>query len=824
MSKRSSRRLFLPLFCLATFCFGTGPLVMAQTPPADTAATELANRFESMALITATNAKPGSPTWKMTSSLLEAASRLNPKEPRYLRTLLESRLQSSDMEGAIAALKAYLTLVPRDEFAQTRLINLYVSRMQTADAIMGYLHSLVVKTAVSAPVRAHAAVLCAQTLLDHSQSAEALKMLDVALQIDPLSYPALRMKYRMSQKEPVPTRCGLLLAMLRANPLDPEAADLLAGEMARMGLAEPSAIWYSHAASLYQVTGRARAADLGKGGATELYLCDHPSDATSVIDGYLSNIPEDADAWSIRLAMAKDVSGDPAAYDNLTRRAIQDLTDELERVRFTAGAPDVTTQPYNAEVEPATTQPLADVPDLSGDMPLLVKANKPSLTDTYIADASDLAWMRLYFLRDAGDQTQAILDELGKMLPADDVVLARLTGWSYLVRSKWPEARQKLAAVADRDPYAALGLVLLDDHDGDKSAADALARSTLAAHPSGAAAAVLYSAFRSRGAKVIPIGQAEAVKTAVAAFPLDWFNIISRPQEFYSITCEPLATLVGYGQAMLARVTIANTSNYDIAMGEQAALRPEIVFNASARGLVEKQLPGAVVDLFWQKLILRKGEAASQVVRLDRGDVARLISERPEVPVDIQFSLITNPIASKQGVAPGAAGYEEPFNAIIERAGSPMGVSEYRKKLYDVIVSGSPSDRLCALETAVTFALALREGANGNDESLAAAKELFDRARQGEADADPAVKAWAQYVFSLTDSVDQRTSDVQGLTSGDEWYCRLLGLTAAQRLSDHGALAASALADDPDPTVKGYAKALTDVLAAIAAAQQMPKQ
>jgi tetratricopeptide (TPR) repeat protein len=826
----------------------------APQPGASHAAcVELADRLEAMAYYSAANYKPIPSLIHQTTALLQAAARLNPTEPRYLRLLYQAYLQSNDPDGAIAAMQAYLTLVPDDQFAQVKLINLYVSKMQTVDSILAYLHGVVTKTALPPAVRAHAAVVCAQTLLDHAQRDEALKMLDSALVIEPLNDAALKLKYKLAPDDTVSRRCGLLLAMLRSNPMDPDAAAALADNLADQGMPEASAIWYSQAANLFQLLGQPRSESVGKGGATELYLCNHGVDAAGVIDSYLNAVPADADGWAIRLAIAKDIGSDPAAFEALARRAVNEVTNRLQTVRAAMGATNATTQPSDtsdASTPPAmaptavgpadltvapTTAPAAapimlsvssvDPPDMTGDIDLLAKANQQQLTDAYISAAGDLAWLRLYFLRDAGAGTQRVLDGLGKLLSPDDLLVTRLTGWSYLVQGKYDEARQKLTGIADRDPYAALGVMALDDQDGKKAEADALAKTALVNHPSGPLAAVFYSAYRQRGAKVGAGPQMAAIAAELKAFPGDWLGIVSQPQQYYTITAEPLQTDYPYGKAILCRVTILNTGDYDLTMGEQGVLRPDLVFAATAHGLVEKQITEPILDQFWQRLLLPRGQSCSQIMRLDRGAVIQLLGQQPQIPIDLLYAVTTNPIPTKQGFVIGGAGYQVAFGQMTERNGTPIGTPEDRSKIYDRITGADPADRFCAAETCVTFGLGLRSAASGDNaqQQLTGAGEMFDHARQAEADADHAVRAWAQYLFVLAAAPDQQLAAIQKLTTSDDWYARLLGVIASQRTPDHGALVAGAMGEDSDPLVKAFAKSVTDYITyAVAAAATQP--
>jgi tetratricopeptide (TPR) repeat protein len=814
----------------AAECRGAAP-----APPAP-AAIELAERLESLAYgdTDSPNAIPAA--WREAEALLKAAARLNPAEPRFTRMLYQACIGAEDSSGAQAALLSYLTAVPDDQYAQAKLIDLYLARMQTAESMLNYMRSLVGKTALPGPVRAHAAVICAQTLLERSQRDEALKMLNTALQIDPLCISALRIKLNLTGDEGPSRRCGLLLAILRANPLDADAATTLADQLALLGLPEASAIWYAQAATIYQYTNQPRSQQLGKGASTELYLCDHGSDAQQLLDIYLNSVPDDADAWTIRLAIAEDTPSGESAYQALTHRAVNAALHALQSIRAAMGdenaeadaaaaaAAPAATQPapLAGSTPPPTTQPLDPTPDMSDDMRLLVRADQRQLTDDYINAVGNLAWIRLYFLRDAGEETQRVIDVLAGLLRPDDPLLARLTGWSYLVRGQWPEARQKLGAVADRDAYAAMGMVYVLDQAGNRAGGDLLAQRLLALHPSGPLAAVLFSAFHGRGAKIIPMPQADAVTAAVQAFPRDWLNIFTQPQEFYTVTAEPLEREVVFPQAILARITIQNVGDYDITMGDQGTLRPQMVFDAVMRGLVDKQIGQTAYDQFWQRLVLAKGQFASQIVRLDRGDLLTQLTQQPDVPIDVQFSVIFNPIAGDQGYVVGPAGCRAPFIAMSERSATSIDTADERKKLYDLLSKGRPEQRMRAVTAAGTFYGRLRTAAAGItiNQSVAMAKEMFDHTLAASSDADPMVQAWARYYAIAISPPDRQADLVQQLAQSDAWYGRLLAVIAAEKsLPDGGAVAAGALSGDPDPVVRDYASAVSDKIRAAAASQ-----
>jgi tetratricopeptide (TPR) repeat protein len=819
---------------------GGGVCLAQNTAPPDTGETELADRFESIALNITTRTPPTPVNLRSADVLLRAAAKLNPAEPHLARELAEVRLNRNDYLGAEEALRSYLTILPDDQYAQTTLIDLYVRNMQTADTILAYLHKLIPETQLAAPVRAYAAVKCAEILLNRSQKDQAIKMVDAALHIEPLNNLALHLKYSLTgATDGASRRVGLLLAMLKSNPMDPAAAVALGQELAAQGLPAESAQAYVMAFSLYRIANKPLPPELAIGGAIELYLAGRTDDAITLIDSMLANIPGESDGWMVRLAIAQDTRTSTkvsvSSVDSLCSQAVLGLTNHLQQLRsdaqmpnsdqLPAAQPPDTTQPSDITLIGPTTVPVAQPPDLSNDMPILVKANNPRLTDSYVEAVADLAWMRLYFLHDSGADTQSLLTELQKMLPANDSQLACLLGWSLLDQGKFDDARKMLSPIASESTFAAIGMILLNDQAGDKQDADKLAHSELASHPSGAIAAMLYSKMRGRGATVVPLNQSDAVKAEVDAFPKDWLQIVSQPQEFYSISVEPVTQQVGFGQAILARVIVRNNSNYDLTIGEDGALKPEIIFDAAVHGIIERQLTSVITDQFWRRTLLPPGQQASQIVRMDMLGISDSLNLQPQAPEEVEFAVTSNPVPYKQSVAIGGCGYRSAYSDSVERTATPLDAPEDRKQLYDLLGSSSSGDRFCAAERLITFSHIKQVEAEGPsaDALLAVAKELLDHAAPAAKDTDPAVRGWAQYMTALVSSADQQPDMVRQMAMSDDWFTRLLSLLDAHRLlPDKGQAAAEAMTTDKEPIVKDYAQVVLDQIAEEAAAATQP--
>src|SRR4051812_21859132 len=98
-------------------------------------------------------------TLRQRAALLEAACRLNPTEPRFLRLLTEAYLQiggEDGRSGATNALFRYITLVPGDQVAQSQMLDLLYSAKDAADERQQFVDKAIASEQLSAEVRSHA--------------------------------------------------------------------------------------------------------------------------------------------------------------------------------------------------------------------------------------------------------------------------------------------------------------------------------------------------------------------------------------------------------------------------------------------------------------------------------------------------------------------------------------------------------------------------------------------------------------------------------------------------------------------------------------------
>lgn len=783
----------------------------------------LAEHFASLAMSTSHQQPVAPAQWKEAAALLRAAASTNPAEPRFPRLLVEALLREPDPTAAIDALSAYRKLAPNDQSAQVQQIQLYLGQMQTADEKVKYLKSLLSKTMVPAEVRSVAAVECAHVLQQQSKTEDAVKMLDEALQLNPLNNDALQRKFTATAGTSTPLqRVGMLIAMIRSNPDQPLIEGRLAHELAAVGLVQLSLDWYGRANTIYQHTASAEDPEFARGAAAELFIAGQSDSAAALIDALLKAAPNDTEAWWVRLAIAKAAADhgtdDKAkdAYSQAIHGAAVGLTNNLQEVRKYLGATSATTQPSDDASDPST-------PDVSGDLPLLQKNGQARVVDDYIAAVQSLAWFDLYFRADSS-KSEPLLAELRKLLPDDDVILARLSGWQAMVDGKFDQAAMKFSAVQDRDAFAALGVVLTDMKDPAKQGAgQSLARTLLSKYPSGPTGAVLFGALGPMGASVTPTGPAQAITTALEAFPMDWLDILSHPQDFYILRADPTNAPASFGDPLFVEVSITNISRYPLTMGPDGVIHPDLWFDARSRGMVEQPFPGVAFDRLDGQMVLQPRQTVARIFRVDQGGLELMLSSQPILAFQLEYMVMTNPTSNSKGVLPGPAGYQVRFDQTIERLATPLSTPDDRNRQFTALTSGAPAERFRAAEVLAAYAmLAMSPKSNASPEARTVAADFIDRLKRAVADPStpPCVKSWTSFMLATLTPENDRQAALEAMTADADWHTRLLGLVAGAQLPDRGKALYAKLADDKESIVRDFAAARAEHLQELATTTQ----
>jgi hypothetical protein len=792
---------------------GPPPLNPAQGDPANA---PLAERFAQMASLNLATHEVDEVSLRESSALLEAAARLNPAEPRFQRLLVEAKLRLRDPDGAIQALRSYLNALGRnsDRQAEIQLLDLYASQMQKAEDQLAFYQDKANLQGLAAEVRSHAATKAAQLLRDRGDDAAANQMLDQALRTNALNIDALWMHYdRAVDSGGAYERVAALVALLRANPTNPDVMARLAAELADAGLPAESLTWYGNSFALANRAGRSLDPVAFIDSTAEAFLAGQIRQADSAVSQVLQSDPGNVDAWYVKLLCARSQQ-DKEGFDKALESARAAMLERLYAVH----------RAMNNGADPPGTQPTGELstrlPRLDEDVQKLKQpGTPPELKQAYEQALTDLSWLELYFAEKPNDAAP-LIQALSSLLPPDNVTIPRLEGWSFLLNKKPDEAKVKLSAVADRDPLAKMGLLRLEwsEAENDPDVKDRIrsqARELVNKNASGLLGAVLFDGLREQGGAVIAANNAEAIKEVLTRFPKAWLDIIDKPQQFYTVMIEPLKVSHGFDEPMLAVLTIKNMSDsFDLTIGPNGVIRPDLWFDAIVLVPQKQQIPGAGYDRIAKAVLLRPGQSTNQIVRLDQGRLSELINQVPRLPVQLQYSVVINPAPGPQAgmVVPGPAGLRVQVRTIVERAATPVTRPNLMRDLANAASDGEADVKLRTLSQITALVREVSQP-QAPQQTKDMARPLMDIVDQGTRDASPGVRAWANFLWGALQPPEKQLDSLKKLAASDSWIQQMLVLSAAPDVPrDMGKEIDAMLLDASDPLVKKYAQAVAEEL------------
>ncbi|MGA2502029.1 MAG: tetratricopeptide repeat protein, partial [Tepidisphaeraceae bacterium] len=559
----------------------------------------LAIRFADLTQSLVRSGTPDENQFRRVAALLAAARQCDPEEPRYARLHADVLIQLHDADGAIDALGAVRRLRPEDRIAQIETIDMFLARMQTADARLAYLQDLVVRDAVPREVRSHVALRIAALQEEKSRHNDAMEAIDLAIKLNPLNFTALQIKFSLiwdavtqnaAAPNPVP-RVTMLVALVRANPARPDVLHLLGRHFAAAGMSNESLIWFTHAVNVASQARAGLTLEMMIDFATASFFCDRLDQAQQAFDQILKFNPADYPSLISR-SMIELRRDKPESARDFRIQARNSLINQLNAVRNQMGIQGATTRPID--------QGEVFMPEIGSDTDAYRKQDKPRLKGAYLRAAVDLAWFQVFY-NDQPDEAQRLMRHAESLMDAKEQAavtdLPVIAGWVYLKQGKIDEARVKFSAVADREPMAALGLIKCYG-PAEKDKARTEAQKLVNANPAGVQGAVILDKLREFGVRAQPSENAPAMTAAKNTLPQNWMDVLDdkRTASFYAIRGQPLRISSPFGEPLIAQVVIQNTSDVDLSVGPDGLIKPGVWFDAVVGGIFQQNIPAVAVE------------------------------------------------------------------------------------------------------------------------------------------------------------------------------------------------------------------------------------
>ncbi len=809
----------------------------APPAPTDDGKAELAERFYGLAkeyLLHTATITPAD--YKAAAAIFREAERLNPAEPRYPRAAYESLQDAGDLVGAIDEVQKYEAVYGKahggdhDRVAEQAQVDLNLLRMQSVDSKISYMDQLLKTDALSTDIRAHAAVVEAQLFEERSQSDKALEEIEAAIKLDPLNVEARQAKLELAGgTETAAQQLGDLLALVRCNPVaivrcdpaKPLAIARVGQILAHTGLVDAAIKYLNMGAQLYSASGMPISEDFAQDLGAELFIGGRAQQAIAYLTQYNAANPSDGGGWTVRLAAEKsnDKNGSYAAVQKLAESSMLNSMGQVSaamRKEMMAGS----------TTAPATSMPTGEfsISDVAADVAML-KANGSRWQASYLAMAGRLAWYLAYFKKDVSG-TQQMIDALQPLVPQTDSAVQRLEGWMAYDSGDLAAARAKWAPVAEKDPLANLGLILLNLADPKtKVAATAQARRLLSLNPSGILGAVLWNALASVTGPVAPGPQADVIQAQLGQFPQDFLDIVSTPAMFYDITLTPHGSAIEFGQPLLVDLVIRNVSNYDLTIGPDGTVHNDLWFDGQILGVQTRAVLNITFDRLTGRHVLKKGESLRQTIRVDEGPLLAIFRATPSTLMQFQVYVTTNPVRSTSGaMIKGPCGMKANTPNEITRLGTSV-LKDTARQAELVKLSTSPATeqlRIMDFLVVSTRSMMPEPKPAGLYLPVPSTAPVDDALWTADARAaieplagsqQAAARAWAMRALAELPGAD-RAKMIADMLADPDADVRMVGLVIAQDGPDHGLAADQAAQDDSDQLVKALAGARLEKLAA----------
>ncbi len=705
--------------------------------------------------------------WRHQAALLSASATLDPTNARFPRLVADARTEVHDYTGVIDALKLAIAADPGDEFSWNRRLDLILDPMQTATQKVAYLRDVIGRSSgdiiIPPDVRAHAGYRLAQVLLERGEEESATAALTEALRTCPASLECLKLRYSLlPPSAPTFERCGQLLDLLRANPLQERYSLELADLVAKSGLVQESLPWYQLAvATAHQQGDPAKSAMLNW--AVELYIGDEKLDALRLNAALMQIDPTYAAAHFLQLVLTRS-TGDKDAFTKALGEATNALSNRVVDA-CNAAAP--------AGADKATTRPLTDdsplkLPDLDAAITQIKASGSPQLKQQFVEAVSDLALLEGYFAEQP-DTAAQLTDALAKVLPEDAPELSRLRGWNDLLAKKTDDAKAKFTAVVTKDPLAELGLIkIMLDSPNDRPTAESMGRRLLQEHPSGLIGALLWEQLYSEHIRLITTTQADALRDALAQFPTALQSAVEQPQNLYAVHVTPHNVGSYCGDPVLADVSIQNLSDSDLTIGSDGVVKRELLFSLTPK-LGDKPTTFAAFDNIAGPTVLASHTQMTQTVRVDQTQLLAFLEGQPGQQFEISGTLTTNESARRLG------GYVVQFVKTFYRLSSSYTAENQRKALVD-LTEGRPEQKITALTTLERFIHELEQMKNPKPEIQQELVGLISAVHHARVDPLFAVAAWASKCEYDVVGTRDRGDIVRSMAEDPDWRHRQIAL------------------------------------------------
>lgn len=726
-------------------------VAVAQTQPAGPTPAErlLAAQFEYAA---APFLNPGDAAYDAqvytARVLIDQANALDPTNANRWWTAADLAARSFDPDAEKAALRQYLKLEPSNDFAQLRLIDLYLADRQTVDeriTLCGRFVEGASAKKFTSPLRSRLALRAALMHREQGQVNEFQRLLALSLQLDPTNQEAAAESFRAVTADPdatTPQKAAALFTLFNANPTDPATHLGVGDTLMEFGLYAQAYEWFTSATTLTRMRGQRTDLPLMHAAAMSMWGSGQTEQAMLLLNAI------------DRPAPGADGNTEPAAA----------TTDAAP----TEGGD--TAAPAPEALAPDGRTPLADWPPVESLMlkaaVVSTSAKPEGLDELYQRiekrllsrkteqvnpdDLTNLIWARLLF-NQAIDSTPALIERIEKVDGEQPV----LRGWLAARQGKADQARQLLEPLADTDARAALGLTLGRELDGADAGGVALLQKVATAAPYDIFGLIAVAQLRAAGVKAQVSPDAQQLARLFESVPDKLQHAYGHHGQFVQIRIDTPKTRFELCEPIEFTLEMRNVSDVPLSLGQggsvggQVLIMPRVLLSGAPQPV---GVPPFTVDMH-RRIRLAPRRSMSMKVRVDTANpnVGYLLQAYPQSRVQLDMVAILNPVFNARGgVVPGLLGASAQTRNLARRP-IPMAPESI-----DAALTQVPSaDPLTSMK-AMAFVLPITSTLNQDEQHAERVQQIVDAVNAAYPGIDPVRQAWALSLIGGLQEMNER--------------------------------------------------------------------
>jgi len=539
-------------------------------------------------------------------ALLEAARATDAKCAEAYYWLFDLYQRMGRIDPAREALTRYVDLLPTDEAAWLRVLDLQIDSRQSSEERLAFVKAELERPKISPTCESELRRRLARLLYEQRETEAAGKEIERALRLNPANVAARELAYEMfGETEAALQRVELALQMISINPTQANLVWELGEFLDRLSLHKEAQEWFNRAMEMHR-----------------------RSDARAI----------PADYWQ-KLAMSYVASGD------------------FQRAKDSADAA-LTAEPNHAQVRLLRATALEKLGDAKGAQADRDAVRKhydemiPAILDGKLPDkAAEAAWFYSYHQPDA--KRAAELAKIAAEQPGGGSLAALARGYTLRQDGKSKEAIDVLKPLAAKDQLAALGLAKALIEQGEKAEAITVLHKAAALQYSGIAYRLISELLEKHGEKPPTAPMYADVKQALERFHRDVFDFPKKPEAFLQCSLrfeEPISPM----GPMRGTLRLENVAPFPITLGEGYMVRPLAAISAKvACGDNVTEFKNYQQVLINRRPVLLPGDAVEKTICLDIGPIRQALRKTVLQPTTIELSAWIDPVIENGELAAG---------------------------------------------------------------------------------------------------------------------------------------------------------------------------